>query len=272
MANGFTYESPLNRLLSVTIPRFLEGQLERQQRQREFDAQMAFRERQFEALENQREQQQLNIDRARQDGIDEKNALEAQDNEVFSVQSVREASTVDEAMAMLNALEGTLKTKKGRNYHKREEARLGRLEAQRGATLNLFKDYLSEDDIQALKSSFGLREIKPSEVLSYIGADLKIEDMQTDRQLARIGTKFDMQSKILSSASAALNKLPSPVPGIVEPKEISDQRELLSNRMTNATNTLSSLFDEYNTILTKYGKEAPEPTPVPQPFYDEKDQ
>ena len=100
MPNGFTYESPLNRLLSVTLPRFIEGQLQREQRQREFDAQMEFRERQFEALEDQREQQQLNIDRARQDRIDKENALEAQDNEVFSVQSVREASTVDEAMAM----------------------------------------------------------------------------------------------------------------------------------------------------------------------------
>ena len=264
MPNGFTYESPLNRLLSVTLPRFIEGQLQRQQRQREFDEQMEFRERQFEALEDHREQQQLNIDRARQDIKDRENALEAQDNEVFSVQSVREASTVDEAMAMLNALEGTIKTKRGRNHHEREKARLGRLEAQRGATLNLFKDYLSEDDIQALKSSFGLREIKPSEVLSYIGADLKIEDIQTDRQLARIGTKFDMQSKILSSASTALNKLPSPAPGMAEPKEISDQRVSLSNRMTSATNALSSLFDEYNTILTKYGKEAPEPTPIPQ--------
>ena len=33
MANGFTFESPLNRLLDVTIPRFLESQLARQERE-----------------------------------------------------------------------------------------------------------------------------------------------------------------------------------------------------------------------------------------------
>ena len=57
MPNGFTYESPLNRLLSVTLPRFIEGQLQRQQRQREFDEQMAFRESQLESQEEFRDRQ-----------------------------------------------------------------------------------------------------------------------------------------------------------------------------------------------------------------------
>jgi len=63
MANGFTYESPLNRLLNVTVPRLIEGQLEREQRQREFDEQMAFREIQFEAAERRRDQDQANFER-----------------------------------------------------------------------------------------------------------------------------------------------------------------------------------------------------------------
>ena len=148
MANGFTYESPLNRLLSVTIPRLIEGQLQREQRQREFDEQMEFREmqfeaaerrrdqdqanfeRNFEAAEDQREQQQTNFELLRQDRISEKdaleaekNALETEKNEIFSVQSVKEASTVGEAMSMLNALEGTIKTNVGRNHYKREKAK-----------------------------------------------------------------------------------------------------------------------------------------------------
>jgi len=34
MPNGFTFESPLNRLLSETVPRFIEGQLSRESRER----------------------------------------------------------------------------------------------------------------------------------------------------------------------------------------------------------------------------------------------
>jgi len=41
MANGFDYESPINRLLSVTIPQFLESQLNRQEQSRQFDEKMA---------------------------------------------------------------------------------------------------------------------------------------------------------------------------------------------------------------------------------------
>lgn len=291
MANGFTYESPLNRLLSVTIPRLIEGQLQREQRQREFDEQMEFREmqfeaaerrrdqdqanfeRNFEAAEDQREQQQTNFELLRQDRISEKdaleaekNALETEKNEIFSVQSVKEASTVGEAMSMLNALEGTIKTNVGRNHFEREKAKLGRLESQRGATLNLFKDYLSEDDMQALKSSFGVKEIKPSEVLSYISADLQLEDLQTNRQLDRIKEQFDMQNNMLTIASRQLNNIPPAILGEEEPKAISDQRELLLTRMTNASNSLTSLFEQYNNILTKSGKEAPQ---ITTPLQDE---
>ena len=49
MANGFDYESPINRLLSVTIPQFIEGQLNRQESARRFDEQHAFRQQQFDA-------------------------------------------------------------------------------------------------------------------------------------------------------------------------------------------------------------------------------
>jgi hypothetical protein len=44
MANGFNYESGLNRLLSVTIPNLVNSQLDRQERQRQFDESIEQRE------------------------------------------------------------------------------------------------------------------------------------------------------------------------------------------------------------------------------------
>jgi len=54
MANGFDYESPLNRLLSVTLPQFVNNERNRQESSRRFDEQMK-----VEA--DARNQQQLNF-------------------------------------------------------------------------------------------------------------------------------------------------------------------------------------------------------------------
>lgn len=56
MANGFDYESPINRLLGVTIPQFIEGQLDRQENRRRFDEQIAFRR-------EEANRQQANLDK-----------------------------------------------------------------------------------------------------------------------------------------------------------------------------------------------------------------
>tara|TARA_R100001443_G_scaffold1202_3_gene4621 strand:- start:8126 stop:9796 length:1671 start_codon:yes stop_codon:yes gene_type:complete len=53
MANGFDYKSPIDTLLSVTLPRFLDSELNRQERSRQFDERLAFNEQQ--ALINQQQ-------------------------------------------------------------------------------------------------------------------------------------------------------------------------------------------------------------------------
>ena len=40
MTNGFDYEAPINKLLSVTVPQFLDKQLDRQESSRRFDKQL----------------------------------------------------------------------------------------------------------------------------------------------------------------------------------------------------------------------------------------
>ena len=65
MANGFDYESPLNRLLSVTLPQFVNNERNRQESSRRFDEQMA-------AQADARNQQQFNFEqqqRTQEDNI-----------------------------------------------------------------------------------------------------------------------------------------------------------------------------------------------------------
>ena len=71
MANGFTFESPLNRLLSITVPQFINQQLNRQENTRRFNEQMqrdaakaAQQQRNFES------QQQLQKEQLEQDQWD----------------------------------------------------------------------------------------------------------------------------------------------------------------------------------------------------------
>ena len=72
MANGFTFESPLNRLLSITVPQFINQQLNRQENARRFNEQMkrdadraAQQQRNFESQQQlQKEELKFNQDMA----------------------------------------------------------------------------------------------------------------------------------------------------------------------------------------------------------------
>ena len=63
MSNGFRYESPINRLLSVTIPRFLDSQLEREHRERISDREFTYRSTQDQLNRQQRTEEQAKLDR-----------------------------------------------------------------------------------------------------------------------------------------------------------------------------------------------------------------
>ena len=73
MANGFTFESPLNRLLSITVPQFINQQLNRQENARRFNEQMkrdadraAQQQRNFESQQQlQKEELKFNQNMAR---------------------------------------------------------------------------------------------------------------------------------------------------------------------------------------------------------------
>ena len=68
MANGFDYESPLNRLLSITVPQTINRALDRQESSRRFDREMDMKDEQLsqaqdnfdEQLEITKEQNKFN--------------------------------------------------------------------------------------------------------------------------------------------------------------------------------------------------------------------
>ena len=79
MANGFGYESPLNRLLSITIPKFVEGQLEREHRERISEREFTYRETQ-DQLDRKREDESLKLATKRYDD----SIIESEDDELYS--------------------------------------------------------------------------------------------------------------------------------------------------------------------------------------------
>ena len=104
MANGLNYESPLNRLLSVTLPQFLNRELDRKQRKEEAEANQEFRQQQFDSLNEYRDEQNEFRDKqfeANQAFRDEQ--LQREDeNSLFS--DIARSTTLDKKTNMLKVL------------------------------------------------------------------------------------------------------------------------------------------------------------------------
>ena len=104
MANGLNYESPLNRLLSVTLPQFLNRELDRKQRKEEAEANQEFRQQQFDSLNEYRDEQNEFRDKqfeANQAFRDEQ--LQREDErDLFS--DITRSTTLDKKTNMLKVL------------------------------------------------------------------------------------------------------------------------------------------------------------------------
>lgn len=100
MANGFQYESPLNRLLSVTVPRFLDRQLEREQQERMSDKAFNYRQEQ-DALAREDKIRQENEESKRYSAL----LIEAEDDEQYQ----RDASTFEDTRILYTSVDRQLK-------------------------------------------------------------------------------------------------------------------------------------------------------------------
>ena len=99
MSNGFRYESPINRLLSVTIPRFLDSQLEREHRERISDREFAYRSEQDQLNRQQKIEDQAKLERRYNEAL-----LESEDDEQYE----RGASIIEDTRALYPSMDRQL--------------------------------------------------------------------------------------------------------------------------------------------------------------------
>jgi hypothetical protein len=115
MANGFDYKSPIDTLLSVTLPRFLENELTRQERSRQFDQRLAFNEQQ--ALTNQ-QQAQENFQLRREQFNFQKGLQQTKEDEEFDqglVATLDSIRNYPDYVKQVEILKDRLKTDKYKN-------------------------------------------------------------------------------------------------------------------------------------------------------------
>ena len=151
MANGFDYESPINRLLSITIPQFLESSLDRQESARRFDEQQAFRQQQFDAQITQQARQNDIMDKALEtEKINRENA-ERLEIENSHLQSIQLESDSEDALRLAENFE--FKTIQGQSKFRvlKKQIELGK--ENNSKILNSYRQILPSEVIDDLESS-----------------------------------------------------------------------------------------------------------------------
>tara|TARA_X000001388_G_scaffold43676_1_gene30699 strand:- start:3660 stop:5276 length:1617 start_codon:yes stop_codon:yes gene_type:complete len=105
MANGFTFESPLNRLLDVTIPRFLESQLARQEREQVRDQ---ARQDRMDDIERQQQnmlrQEQIAEDRFNMQMMEQDKQNSFVRQQAFKQEQERDEARIEEKKRYLNSI------------------------------------------------------------------------------------------------------------------------------------------------------------------------
>lgn len=105
MANGFTFESPLNRLLDVTIPRFLESQLARQEREQVRDQ---ARQDRMDDIERQQQnmlrQEQIAEDRFNRQMMEQDKQNSFMRQQAFKQEQEREEARIEEKKRYLESV------------------------------------------------------------------------------------------------------------------------------------------------------------------------
>ena len=120
MANGFDYESPLNRLLSITVPQTINRALDRQESSRRFDREMDMKDEQLsqaqdnfdEQLEITKEQNKFNREQTlkAEDRADDKLIID----EIFNTKTISgRKKAIETAIRQLEANEVLIIAGKG---------------------------------------------------------------------------------------------------------------------------------------------------------------
>jgi hypothetical protein len=202
MANGFDYESPINRLLSVTIPQFLEGQLDRQESARRFDEQQAFRQQQFDAQIEQQARENDIMDKAlKTEELDRANAerLEIENSMLSSIQLEPDS---ENALRLGENFDFTTVQGKSKYRVLRKRIELGK--ENNSNILNSYRQILPSEVIDDLESSSSWNSpITHSDVKDRLGIYISTEKFAD--------TKFNNKVTILSKNLESIEKRLKPV-------------------------------------------------------------
>tara|TARA_R100000005_G_C4999863_1_gene206666 strand:- start:2663 stop:4528 length:1866 start_codon:yes stop_codon:yes gene_type:complete len=249
MANGFDYESPINRLLSVTIPQFLDSQLNRQERARQFDEQLALRQQQFDAQMAQQKRQNDILDKTLQ--REEKDRTNAERFEVENsfLKEVSLERDPENAMRLLENMEFT--SPKGISLSRlmRKNIEIG--EEANTNLINQYSSILPDEIVSNLRdtaswssplSHQGIADIMDVYESKEKLADTKFKNVR-DTYLKKLQTLSKMKES-LTSQIGSMGFLQEGDPGFAA---VVQARNDLSNIDTRLDNT----FLEFSEFLSK---------------------
>jgi len=213
MANGFNYESGLNRLLSVTIPNLVNSQLDRQERQRQFDESIEQREiergfrlaradaqderaeRNFQANEQRyREQQQEKLESRvyqRQRDLDS----EITENEIIEVQAVNDITNTAKAKEYLEKIQPTLESAKAKAITRRYMSQIDAFESNPQSPLKILGDTFSDETISDLENLNSWKKpLTFSDINTFLtttGSIDKLQNQQAYQKITLMGRELD---------------------------------------------------------------------------------
>ena len=237
MANGFDYESPLNRLLGVTIPQFLNQQLDRQESSRRFDEQML-------AQAAERRQRQANFDR-QQSSLDEEREFNKQRVLKFDLydfdERINSEVDLDRKKVVAEKLSGQFKTDKGANELDAIMSSVEGEKENRQSDLDLYKEIgiLRDNEYTILSKNVSSSGYE-SQFNTIVNNSIKQADVADNRdfQAKFLDVKF-IQSKIIQLQK---DKSTYTMPGTPERASVDEEIQGLETQLKSAKETLNQYF------------------------------
>ena len=241
MANGFDYESPLNRLLGVTIPQFLNQQLDRQESSRRFDEQML-------AQAAERRQRQANFDR-QQSSLDEEREFNKQrvikddlyDIDESLIERINSEGDLDRKKVLAEKLSGQFKTDKGANELNAIMSSVEGEKENRQSDLDLYKEIgiLRDNEYTILSKNVSSSGYE-SQFNTIVNNSIKQADLADNRDFqAKFSDVKFIQSKIIQLQK---DKSTYTMPGTPERASVDEEIQGLETQLKSAKETLNQYF------------------------------
>ena len=241
MANGFDYESPLNRLLGVTIPQFLNQQLDRQESSRRFDEQML-------AQAAERRQRQANFDR-QQSSLDEEREFNKQrvikddlyDIDESLIERINSEGDLDRKKVLAEKLSGQFKTDKGANELDAIMSSVEGEKENRQSDLDLYKEIgiLRDNEYTILSKNVSSSGYE-SQFNTIVNNSIKQADLADNRDFqAKFSDVKFIQSKIIQLQK---DKSTYTMPGTPERASVDEEIQGLETQLKSAKETLNQYF------------------------------